>query len=200
MIPNRHAMVGARPSAGFGLIAELVGNAGDAIAWPSFVQPGDLAILGKKGSAAPSPWTQKAASSANRTPGVYSLILGPTDIITPLVPNANYTCLVYRGIQSIELRASEGTQGPPGTQTNRLGFTKDPQCAGRVAFSGVSLGYFIPTVSTFTVRATQAEAVSHWNVLDNPSLDGPTIAAGVTITWNTVDANGPGWLMFELLK
>lgn len=196
MIPNRHAMVGARPSAGFGLIAAFAANSGVPIAWPSGVQPGDLAILFKKGTAPAAPWGVVSALGT-RTPGVYATILAPTDIITPLTPNANYNCLVYRGVQSVTQVAAYGTQGPPGSAT-QLGFTKNSACAGRVAVAGVALAYSIPTVATFTIRDTQADATSHWNVLDNFNLDGATIAAGVTVTWNTSDPSGPGWLMLEL--
>lgn len=189
-------MVGARPSAGFGLIASLTANSGVPIVWPSGVQPGDLAILFKKGTAPASPWGVVSALGA-RTPGVYAVILSPSDIITPLTPNANYNCLVYRGVQSVTQVATYGTQGPPGSGT-QLGFTKNAASAGRVAVAGNALAYSIPTVATFTVRATQADATNHWNVLDNFDLDGATIAAGVTVTWNASDPSGSGWLMLEL--
>lgn len=169
-----------------------------AIAYPSAVQPGDLAVLTKIGSAPGGSWGVVAALGAH-TPGIYSVSLGPTDIITPLAPNAKWTCLVYRGVQSIAARVTSATQGPPGTDT-RLGFTADPNCAGRVAVAGVDPAYGIPTVGTFTIRATQADTGMHWNVLDNPSVDPSTIAAGVTVTWNTTDPSGPGWVMCELLK
>lgn len=198
MIPNRHAMVGARGSVGNGVVAATAGSAGPII-YPSQIQPGDLAVLLKHGAAPAAPWSTIAAPIGSRTPGIYSVLLAPSDLISPIVTDQNHNCIFYRGVLSLALRATLGRQGPPGSEANALGFTKSANCAGRLAIAGGPVGYSGASVSVLPAIIGTNNGTVRWTAFGD--MDASFVSgAGVNIGWDASDPSGAGFAMLELLK
>lgn len=195
MMPSLHAMLGRKQYGDATFVGAFSGT-GAAITWPSGRQTGDMAVLAKRNSSAPSGWTSLGLQGN----GVYlfTRLLDASDLASPPAPGVHYCGCVYREPRLLTQKAVYSSQGLPGSAVNVMGFTKSVLCAGRICLVSYGAAYSGAVAAPFTNRIGVSDGSDYWSIYDHLSSAAFTSGAGVDVSWVTADPAGPDWAMLEL--